>query len=209
MQVNGQEVGKVGSRPSVRDSLRSLLLFQLGDGLVKRIPVQGLVHSCPTVRCMKPNSMPDSGIRLFSGALTVTVWQFAVLAWFLVGQGYDRSTAWTVAWGSWALVPLIALALMSGVERAGSTWLRYLTALVRSAVLAMAGVWGPAVLVVGVINLKSPFSELWWMLVGVTLVSGTLVLSWQGLKSTLERILFVALVGGAILGWRQLLFSFF
>ena len=153
--------------------------------------------------------MPVSWIRLFSGALTVAVWQFAVLAWFLVGQGYDRTTAGMVAWGSWALVPLLAFLLLTGVEVTDNRWLRYRDAVVRSALLAALGVWIPAILVVAVMPLKSPFAELWWMLAGATLISGTLTARWQRLSSFPERLLFALVIGGAILVWRQLLFSFF
>lgn len=147
--------------------------------------------------------------RLLSGSLVVILWQFVILFWFLIGQGYDRSTASLVAWGSWALVPLLALLLTTGVEDIGSRWARYRSGLLRSLALAVLGIWIPAVLVVGLMPLKSPFAELWWMLVGATLVSGSLTLVWQRLRSMPERVLFALLTAGAIFGWRQLLFSFF
>lgn len=147
--------------------------------------------------------------RLLTGTFVVLLWQFAVLLWFLIGQGYDRSTAMLVAWGSWALVPLVALLLMTGIDGTRHRWERYRAALIRSLLLGVLGIWGPALLVVVVMPLKSPFAELWWMLVGATLVSGTLMVSWQRLSGWPERILFALMVGGAILGWRQFLFSFF
>jgi hypothetical protein len=180
------------------------------NGRLKRMAPQGLVHWCPFLRCASLDAMSSiSWKRIATGSLAVLTWQFIILAWFLVGQGYDRSTAMLVAWSSWALVPVVALLLSSGIDDALSGWKRHRQALLRSVLLSGIGVWVPAMVVVGLIPIRSPFAELWWTLVGTTLVSGALLVRWQRLASLSERVLFGALVAAGILGWRQLLFSFF
>ena len=146
--------------------------------------------------------------RLTAGSAVVLLWQFCIFLWFLVGQGYDRSTASMVIWGSPVLIPLVALLLMTGVDDVVSRILRYRTALWRSLLLAVTSVWLPVWVIVA-LPLRSPFAEFWWALAWSAVFSAAWIVRWQSLGSAGQRVLLLGILLAGILGWRTLLFSFF
>jgi hypothetical protein len=151
-------------------------------------------------------------LRLSTAAFVVWIHQAGIVVWFMVGQGYDRSTATLVIWASLALIPLTAWLMRAGLaELEGSRVKRTGKALLHAAGLLAAGVLVPGWLVVNAASLGSPFAELWWLLGSSSLILGGILFHLKAPTHRRARFALVLLLGCA-LGlplWRALVFSIF
>ena len=155
---------------------------------------------------------PTKTFLLRLGTATVAVWihQFGIVVWFLVGQGYDRSTASLVTWAALALLPLTACLIRAGLpEQDGSRFVRVSKALLQAVGCYAAGVLLPGWLIVNAASLGSPFSELWWILGSSSLVLGGIMVRLKAPQERRLRFAFALLVACAsgLLLWRTLIFS--
>ena len=159
--------------------------------------------------------------RLAVGVGLMAVVHLVILLWFLIGQGYDRTTARLVLQVSVLLIPIGGLVLYFNAafrdamervfgprERLAAGFLpmsAYLTGLV------LVGIVLPALVVFMLLDPTGPFEELWVVMGSVTVVFGGFI--YFILKPVSHRALFALAFlianAGILLGYRAFLFSFF
>ena len=149
--------------------------------------------------------------RVLSTVVLSVLLQFGVLAWFLVGQGYDRATANLIPQAGVLAVPLLALLLMTGTSASSPGAARYRKAVLRMAILYVLGVLVPGLAILHLVPFTSPFDELWWIMGSVTVVCGGLAAWWAGLfrAGWIPSVLLAVILLASAFGWRAFLFSFF
>lgn len=147
--------------------------------------------------------------------------EFAVVIWFMYGQGFDRVSAQIVIKYSVLLIPIVSILLVPdrsyrivrerlfGVK-AMIGW-SYITTLATFAATTLVGIGMPALVVFGLIRPTGPFEELWLLMGGVTALFGGLQFGiywpktgriWYGAGFLLGLI-------GIVTGLRAFVYSFF
>ena len=159
--------------------------------------------------------------NLFTGLLVLSIPLMVVVAWFLYGQGWDRTSAMMVIWRSLLLIPLVAGALcFNGSFRSkmelyfgkrASLESAFFPMLLFVSGLLLLGIGLPYLIVFVWQDPPSPFEELWMMLGGITVTLGGLI--YWVVKPQKHRHWFAIsyLVGCLLLllSLRALIFSFF
>jgi len=151
-------------------------------------------------------------MRLLSSLLIVWLSQFGIAVWFMVGQGYDRATAGLVPWVGVVLLPLIAWLMRVGMRAQKDPWARKAgKALVQAAGLYAMGLIVPALVILNLLDLSSPFDELWWMMGCATAILAAILyrLKSPEPKSALFGVLLLLGSVASIPGWRAFVLSFF
>jgi len=120
--------------------------------------------------------------NLFSAIALLALTELVIVAWFLYGQGYDRTAAIIVIERALLLVPLVSAGLMYNQAFQSATksllgmpksWLAgYIRTLVAYSAMLCLGVGLPAVVVIGMIKPPGPFYELWLTLGGIVVLLG-------------------------------------
>ena len=149
---------------------------------------------------------------LFTAILLLWMLQLGIMAWFMVGQGYDRATAALLPRLGLLAIPLMALLIRAGMPRAITTRLaRFSKAMLQAGALYAMSLLLPGWIILYLMNLESPFSELWWILGASTAVLVGLLTVLKAPRST-WWLFAGALAGSAIAGIllvRTIVFSFF
>jgi len=150
--------------------------------------------------------------RVLTAAVLLWIVQLGIMAWFMVGQGYDRSTAAMLPWFGLLLVPVMAVLMRAGMPPwSPSRSIRMARSVAVAGILYLIGVLVPGWIVTTVMHLDSPFTELWSIL---TMSTALVVLGLVGHKAPPHlrwHFLAVLILSGAA-GWmlvRRIVFSFF
>lgn len=162
-----------------------------------------VTHAEPTIQPVR---------SLFTAILLLWILQLGIMAWFMVGQGYDRATAALLPRLGLLALPLMALLIRAGMPRATKTRLaRFSQAMLQAAALYAMSLLLPGWIILALMNLESPFSELWWILGASTTVVVSLLTVLKAPRS-IWWLFAGALAGSAIAGIllvRTIVFSFF
>jgi len=159
--------------------------------------------------------------RLFPGLLLLWTSQFGLALWFMVGQGFDRSTAEIVPVMGIGLLPLMALAFSfneafrCAVERVAgkkSSRMALMPAMMVLFLLLFGlTILAPALVVLGLLQPPGPFEELWLMLGATTVLLGTAihVITAPKGKQAFHALFFLIGAAVGLILIRLFVFSFF
>ena len=159
--------------------------------------------------------------RLLPGLLLLWASQFGLAIWFMVGQGYDRSTAEIVPVVGVGLMPLMAFAFTFNeafrfaIEVVVGAKPSRMAAMPAMMVLFLSFfglcIIGPALVVLKLIQPSGPFSELWLMLGTTTVLLGAAIHVITAPKGKQAFHAFYFLIGAALglVLVRFFVFSFF